>query len=140
MVDVWIRLRQADRYDEQIRTIQIAKARGSASSRQIMEFSIGDDGIDIEIPYALAGKTAPETLKQRRKRRNTLQQERRKRRIESLRRTLELAKAVRDGEERHERLDLEQTIADLEDRIAALTIESETERLNSVLAPRREDI
>jgi circadian clock protein KaiC len=56
LVDTWIRLRQLESNGEFNRLINIVKSRGSKTSSQIKEFSIGDNGITLEDPYIGDGK------------------------------------------------------------------------------------
>jgi circadian clock protein KaiC len=51
LVDTWFRLRQVESNGELNRLINIVKSRGSRTSNQVKEFTIGDKGISVEDPY-----------------------------------------------------------------------------------------
>jgi circadian clock protein KaiC len=51
LVDTWFRLRQLESNGELNRMINVVKSRGSNTSNQIKEFTIGDKGIEVEDPY-----------------------------------------------------------------------------------------
>jgi circadian clock protein KaiC len=56
LVDTWFRLRQVESNGELNRLINVVKARGSKTSNQVKEFTIGDDGISVEDPYIGGGE------------------------------------------------------------------------------------
>jgi circadian clock protein KaiC len=51
LVDTWFRLRQVESNGELNRLINVVKSRGSRTSNQVKEFTIGDEGISVEDPY-----------------------------------------------------------------------------------------
>ncbi|MES9946843.1 MAG: circadian clock protein KaiC [Candidatus Thiodiazotropha sp.] len=51
LVDTWFRLRQVESNGELNRLINVVKSRGSKTSNQVKEFTIGEKGIVIEDPY-----------------------------------------------------------------------------------------
>jgi circadian clock protein KaiC len=56
LVDTWFRLRQVESNGELNRLINVVKSRGSRTSNQVKEFTIGDHGISIEDPYIGEGE------------------------------------------------------------------------------------
>jgi circadian clock protein KaiC len=56
LVDTWFRLRQVESNGELNRLINVVKSRGSRTSNQVKEFTIGDDGISVEDPYIGGGE------------------------------------------------------------------------------------
>jgi circadian clock protein KaiC len=56
LVDSWFRLRQVESNGELNRMINIVKSRGSKTSNQVKEFTIGDGGIIVEDPYIGEGE------------------------------------------------------------------------------------
>jgi circadian clock protein KaiC len=56
LVDTWFRLRQLESNGELNRLINVVKSRGSKTSKQVKEFTIGDRGINLEDPYIGEGK------------------------------------------------------------------------------------
>jgi circadian clock protein KaiC len=51
LVDTWFRLRQVESNGELNRLINVVKSRGSKTSNQLKEFTIGENGIMLEDPY-----------------------------------------------------------------------------------------
>jgi circadian clock protein KaiC len=51
LVDTWFKLRQVESNGELNRLINVIKSRGSKTSNQVKEFTIGDSGILLEDPY-----------------------------------------------------------------------------------------
>ncbi|MBW9266632.1 MAG: hypothetical protein K1563_18595, partial [Candidatus Thiodiazotropha sp. (ex. Lucinisca nassula)] len=51
LVDTWFRLRQVESNGELNRLINVVKSRGCKTSNQVKEFTIGENGIEIEDPY-----------------------------------------------------------------------------------------
>ncbi|MCG7932879.1 MAG: circadian clock protein KaiC [Candidatus Thiodiazotropha lotti] len=51
LVDTWFRLRQVESNGELNRLINVVKSRGTKTSNQVKEFTIGEKGIVIEDPY-----------------------------------------------------------------------------------------
>jgi circadian clock protein KaiC len=56
LVDTWFRLRQVESNGELNRMINIVKSRGSKTSNQVKEFTIGEKGIEVEDPYIGEGE------------------------------------------------------------------------------------
>ncbi|MEW8663944.1 MAG: circadian clock protein KaiC [Candidatus Thiodiazotropha sp.] len=56
LVDTWFKLRQVESNGELNRLINVVKSRGSKTSNQIKEFTIGDSGILLEDPYIGEGE------------------------------------------------------------------------------------
>jgi circadian clock protein KaiC len=56
LVDTWFRLRQVESNGELNRLINVVKSRGSRTSNQVKEFTIGDHGINVEDPYIGEGE------------------------------------------------------------------------------------
>jgi circadian clock protein KaiC len=56
LVDSWLKLRQVESNGELNRLINVVKARGSKTSNQVKEFTIGDSGIVVEDPYIGEGE------------------------------------------------------------------------------------
>jgi circadian clock protein KaiC len=56
LVDTWFRLRQVESNGELNRLINVVKSRGSKTSNQVKEFTIGDNGIVLENPYIGEGE------------------------------------------------------------------------------------
>jgi circadian clock protein KaiC len=56
LVDTWFRLRQVESNGELNRLINVVKSRGSRTSNQVKEFTIGDHGISVEDPFIGEGE------------------------------------------------------------------------------------
>jgi circadian clock protein KaiC len=56
LVDTWFKLRQVESNGELNRMINVVKSRGSNTSNQVKEFSIGEKGIKVEDPYIGEGE------------------------------------------------------------------------------------
>ncbi|MES9992041.1 MAG: circadian clock protein KaiC [Candidatus Thiodiazotropha sp.] len=56
LVDTWFRLRQVESNGELNRLIYVVKSRGSKTSNQVKEFTIGENGILLEDPYIGEGE------------------------------------------------------------------------------------
>ncbi|MET0064078.1 MAG: circadian clock protein KaiC [Candidatus Thiodiazotropha endolucinida] len=66
LADTWFRLRQVESNGEFNRMLYVVKSRGAATSNQIKEFVITDDGIRIEEPYIGDGTIEFGTTKRQR--------------------------------------------------------------------------
>jgi circadian clock protein KaiC len=88
MVDTWFRLRQVESNGELNRLINVVKARGSKTSNQVKEFSIGDTGIIVEDPYIGEGELVVGSAKKSRIEKDLELLERKRYELEEVEQTL----------------------------------------------------
>lgn len=88
LVDTWFRLRQVESNGELNRLFNIVKARGSKTSNQVKEFTIGDNGISIEEPYIGEGELVVGSAKATRIQQDREDMERKHHQLEEMKQTL----------------------------------------------------
>ncbi len=88
LVDTWFRLRQVENNGELNRLFNVVKSRGSRTSNQVKEFTIGDDGIRVEDPYIGEGELVVGSAKAARMEQDREEEERRQYELEVLEHSL----------------------------------------------------
>ncbi len=88
LVDTWFRLRQVESNGELNRLFNVVKSRGSRTSNQVKEFTIGDEGIRIEEPYIGGGELVVGSAKAARIEQDREEAERRQYELDEVERTL----------------------------------------------------
>lgn len=124
-VDTWIRLGNRDQNGEQIRTIHIAKSRGTSNSTQVREFIITSEGLRLEEPYYGSGAMVFGSAKQEQQQHELREDRRARLRLSRLKRLLTLATSLRDSDGDDNRTAVEREIITIETDIAETEAELE---------------
>lgn len=128
LMDVWLLLRNHEQNGERNRTIYALKARGMSHSNQVREFILSDDGIDLVEVYlgpdgVLTGSSriSQEAAARAASGRQREEHERKLRRIEIRRKTIEAQISVLEAEAQAEADELKHLLAQdtLKERVAA---------------------
>ncbi|KAA5607130.1 AAA family ATPase [Roseospira marina] len=121
MLDAWIRLELHRQTSEYVRLIRVLKGRGVRTSQQIKEFQITSAGIAIDDPYLGGGAFVFGTEKLIREREDHRERIALERRLEQLRRELEVLPQAYDAR-------VDQTVLERDKAIESLREEIETLR------------
>ncbi|MCG8039073.1 MAG: circadian clock protein KaiC, partial [Candidatus Thiodiazotropha taylori] len=129
LVDTWFRLRQIESNGELNRLVNIVKSRGSKTSNQVKEFTIGDQGIALEDPYIGDGELVVGSAKINRIKQEQEEVERKRYELQQIEQTLSTLQAayesrqtVLGAEFENEKRDLMRKIDELK-RQAAQVVE-----------------
>jgi circadian clock protein KaiC len=94
LVDTWFRLRQVESNGELNRLINVVKSRGSRTSNQVKEFTIGDKGISLEDPYIGDGELVVGSAKIDRVEQDLEEEERKRYELDEVERSLNALEAA----------------------------------------------
>ncbi|MEW8492273.1 MAG: circadian clock protein KaiC [Candidatus Thiodiazotropha taylori] len=129
LVDTWFRLRQVESNGELNRLINVVKSRGSKTSNQVKEFTIGDQGIALEDPYIGEGELVVGSAKISRIKQDQENAERKRYELEQIEQALSTLQAAYESRQRvlgaefeNEKRDLMRKIDELK-RQAAQVVE-----------------
>ncbi|MCG7916654.1 MAG: AAA family ATPase, partial [Candidatus Thiodiazotropha taylori] len=129
LVDTWFRLRQVESNGELNRLINVVKSRGSKTSNQVKEFTIGDQGIALEDPYIGEGELVVGSAKISRIKQDQENVERKRYELEQIEQALSTLQAAYESRQRvlgaefeNEKRDLMRKIDELK-RQAAQVVE-----------------
>jgi circadian clock protein KaiC len=100
LVDTWFRLRQIESNGELNRLINVVKSRGSNTSNQVKEFTIGDNGIAVEDPYIGEGELVVGSAKATRVRQDLEEVERKRYELEQVEHALDNLQAAYESKQR----------------------------------------
>ncbi|MCG8053932.1 MAG: AAA family ATPase, partial [Candidatus Thiodiazotropha endolucinida] len=94
LVDTWFRLRQIESNGELNRLVNVVKSRGSKTSNQVKEFTIGDQGIALEDPYIGDGELVVGSAKITRIKQEQEEVERKRYELQQIEQTLSTLQAA----------------------------------------------
>jgi circadian clock protein KaiC len=100
LVDTWFRLRQIESNGELNRLINVVKSRGSNTSNQVKEFTIGDNGIAVEDPYIGEGELVVGSAKATRVKQDLEEVERKRYELEQVEHALSNLQAAYESKQR----------------------------------------
>jgi circadian clock protein KaiC len=128
LVDTWFRLRQVESNGELNRLINVVKSRGSKTSNQVKEFTIGDKGISVEDPYIGEGELVVGSAKTARVERDLEEVERKRYELDEVEQSLATLEAahksrqkVLDAEFKTEKRELMRRIDELQRQAERVT-------------------
>lgn len=124
IVDTWIRLRMIESNGEFARLLHVAKSRGIRGSKQVREFHITPEGLNIEMPYIGPGEMVVGTAKKVREQDEARQKQRLERRLENLRKQLSIQQRM---------LSLQQQLEEVRDNKELESLRQEIESLENQL-------
>jgi circadian clock protein KaiC len=100
LVDTWFRLRQVESNGELNRLFNVVKARGSRTSNQVKEFTIGDHGISVEDPFIGEGELVVGSAKAARMQQELEEMERRRYELAEVEQSLATLEAAYEGKQK----------------------------------------
>ncbi|PVV27147.1 MAG: hypothetical protein B6D79_03915, partial [gamma proteobacterium symbiont of Ctena orbiculata] len=100
LVDTWFRLRQVESNGELNRLINVVKSRGSKTSNQVKEFTIGEKGIVIEDPYIGEGNLVVGSAKMSRVKQDQEEAERKRFELEQVEQALSRLQTAYESKQR----------------------------------------
>jgi circadian clock protein KaiC len=100
LVDSWLKLRQVESNGELNRLINVVKSRGSKSSNQVKEFTIGDRGIMVEDPYIGEGELVVGSAKATRIQQEIEEEERKRYELDQVEHALATLQAAYESKQR----------------------------------------